>query len=71
MLQQINPERINIINTGKKIDKIEIYNQAGQVLIQKSKDFDRINVSELASGVYFMKVVMGEDVGVGKVVVER
>jgi len=71
VLQQINPERINIINTGKKIDKIEIYNQAGQVLIQKSKDFDRINVSELASGVYFMKVVMGEDVGVGKVVVER
>ena len=71
MLQQIKPERINIINTGKKIDKIEIYNQAGQVLIQKSKDFDRINVSELTSGVYFMKVVMGEDVGVGKVVVER
>jgi len=61
---------IHIINTGKNIDQIAIYSITGKKTLQKSKDFDRIDLSMLQSGVYFVKVVQGRDVVVDKVVVE-
>ena len=62
---------INITNTAKKIEKIEIYNQEGKLLIQKSMDFNRLDVSGLVSGVYFVKVIVDGHVGVKKIVIER
>ena len=59
---------IKIINTGQKINKLEIYNTAGIKVLQKSKDFEHIDLSGLEAGVYFVKVVRGSEVRVERVV---
>ncbi len=61
---------IKIINTGQKINKLEIYNIAGIKVLQKSKDFGHIDLSGLETGVYFVKVVRGSEVRVERVVHE-
>ncbi len=61
---------IKIINTGQKINKLEIYNTAGIKVLQKSKDFEHIDLSGLEAGVYFVKVVRGSEVRVERVVHE-
>ena len=59
---------IKIINTGQKINKLEIYNTAGIKVLQKSTDFEHIDLSGLKSGAYFVKVVRGSEVRVERVV---
>jgi len=68
---RLQTDYIQIENTSKKINRIEIYNQADQILIEKSKEFDRLDVSALQSGVYFIKFIQGEDVSIAKILVER
>ena len=59
---------IKIINTGQKINKLEIYNTAGIKVLQKSTDFELIDLSGLKSGVYFVKMLRGSEVRVERVV---
>ncbi len=59
---------IKIINTGQKINKLEIYNTAGIKVLQKSKDFEHIDLAGLEAGVYFVKVLRGSEVRVERVV---
>ena len=56
------------IQSGTTFTRIEIYNQAGQLIISKS-NLDKIDVSELNQGLYFIKVIDEEgNFGISKIV---
>ncbi len=61
-------ENILSIKSKTEINKVEIYNKLGQLIIKKEKE-NKINISNLAQGLYFVKV---EDVdgnfGIKKIV---
>lgn len=48
--------KLFIDSQNKVIDKIEIFNSLGQAVKTINTDFNEINVSELASGIYLMKL---------------
>jgi len=51
-----NPVINNLtINSNKKIDKIEIYNSNGQLLINQTNT-NQINFSQYNTGIYFVRI---------------
>ncbi len=68
-----NPAKdyIHIINKGNKIDRVTIYNTSGKKILEQTKNIDRIDISNINTGVYFVKVVQGKDVGLVRILVER
>lgn len=67
-----NPAKdyIHIINNGNKIDKVTLYNTSGKKILEKTKNINHIDLTNIKSGLYFIKIMRGDDVGVGKVIVE-
>lgn len=52
------------------ITKIELLNSLGQIVKTVTDDFDQINLSEMASGIYFLKLYSGET-SVSKKIIKR
>jgi hypothetical protein len=49
---------------------VEVYDIRGQKMLQQVTDAGSVDVSSLSSGLYIIKIYSGQDVVVGKVVVE-
>jgi hypothetical protein len=49
---------------------VEVYDIRGQKLLQQVPDSSSVDVSSLSAGLYIIKIYSGQDVVVGKVVVE-
>ncbi len=47
---------VTIANKGVALDKLEVLNLNGQLLISKNNNFKQINVSQLKTGVYFVRL---------------
>jgi hypothetical protein len=45
----------------ENINSVDIISITGQVVKQFKSDFDRIDIKSLANGVYFMKILSGEN----------
>lgn len=60
-------DKISII-TNEVIDKVELFNALGQLVIQKNNS-KRINVSDCNSGIYYLKIFSGNNVVTKKVIV--
>jgi len=58
-----NPAQQNInIQSFENITKVEIYNQAGQLLLhEQSSHIGNINISELSAGLYMVKIYSGQE----------
>jgi beta-glucanase (GH16 family) len=54
-----NDEGIFNIRTTEQIDKIELYNTLGQLMINKSSNPYQMDVQDVASGMYIMKIYSG------------
>ncbi len=67
-----NPARTLInIETTATISKIEVYNNLGQLVLSATGNNKEINVSELHSGMYFMKIIgEGSSVSVQKILIK-
>ena len=59
------------ISTEKyPVDMVEVYDIRGQKMFQQIPDAGTVDASSLSSGLYIIKIYSGQDVVVGKVVVE-
>jgi hypothetical protein len=59
---------LNIDAKNKNINSIEIYNSKGQVVWQnKSNTLNKIDLSQLDQGVYFLYLVAGEELSIHKI----
>jgi hypothetical protein len=61
---------IHISTEKYPVDKVEVYDIRGQKLLQQVPDSSSVDVSSLSAGLYIIKIYSGQDVVVGKVVVE-
>lgn len=51
-----NPSNEYISITSQKlITKLEFYNSMGQLVLEESKSYDKIDISQLTNGIYFIK----------------
>lgn len=67
-----NPTSNNLhINTNKFIHKIEIYSLLGKSVLQKTNTLNRVNVSNLTAGVYFLKIYADDKVATKKIMVKK
>jgi beta-glucanase (GH16 family) len=57
------------IDSKTTIDSIEIYNTIGKLVVSKEKPENTIDVSNLAAGVYIMRVYSGKNSAVKKLVI--
>jgi beta-glucanase (GH16 family) len=64
-----NSDVINI-RTTEQIDKIELYNAVGQTIISRSNNPYQINIENVASGMYLLKVYSGNKSVVKRVIVQ-
>lgn len=55
------------INTNLSIDKIEIYNVFGK-LIKNRNNSKKINIEQLADGIYFAKIYSDNQIGIKKII---
>lgn len=58
------------INAPIKIDKVEIYNLLGTMVVAQESDANRIDVANLQSGVYLISLYSGEEKIVRKIIIE-
>jgi hypothetical protein len=63
-------DQIQIASVDKTVDIVELFDMRGQKLLSQIPDSGRVDVSTLPSGLYFIRIYSGQDVMVGKVVVE-
>jgi hypothetical protein len=61
---------IHISTEKYPVDMVELYDIRGQKMLQQVPDAGTVDVSSLSSGLYIIKIYSGQDVVVGKVVVE-
>lgn len=64
-----NSDTLNI-KTTERIDSIEIMNTLGQTLIRKEGNIKLINVQDIASGIYLIKIYSGNKSVVKRVIIE-
>ena len=62
---------LNILNTGKEIISLKIYDGFGQMVLMKLKEFEKIDVSFLPEGIYFIEVKQISETSIGKVIVKK
>ena len=68
---QPNPAHRTIYISAKNrqpIDKVMIYNSLGELVLSQKEN--QINVEHLPQGVYWIKVEMGDKIGVEKLIVD-
>jgi beta-glucanase (GH16 family) len=58
------------IRTSETIDKVELYNTVGQLILNKSGNTNQINVNNVASGMYLMKIYSGNNSVVKRVLIQ-
>jgi len=58
------------IRTTETIDKVELYNTLGQLIINKSNNPYQINVENVTSGMYLMKIYSGNRSTVKRVLIQ-
>jgi hypothetical protein len=63
-------DHILIASAKQPVDMVELYDMKGQKMLRQVPDAGSIDVSTLPSGLYFIRIYSGQDVMVGKVVVE-
>ena len=56
------------IKTDENIDKVEIYSALGQSVLTKSGDFKNINISNLKSGIYLIRIYVDENIATKKII---
>jgi beta-glucanase (GH16 family) len=70
-LSFLNPVSDNIfINSNVSIDKVEIYNLLGNLVLKQEVDTKQIDVTSLQSGIYLISFFSGEEKIVKKVIIE-
>jgi len=57
------------IRTTESIEKIEMYNSLGQLIMDKNQQTKQLNVEDLKSGVYFLKLYSGPRSTTKKVII--
>jgi len=68
-----NPTKDNMtLKANQNIDKIEVYNLLGQqiMIVQPKVSAYQLNVSNLKTGIYFMKVKVADKIGAYKIVIQ-
>lgn len=63
-------DQLKITSVDKNVDMIELFDMRGQKLLNQIPEAGRVDVSTVPSGLYFIRIYSGQDVVVGKVVVE-
>ena len=58
------------INSPIKIDKVEIYNLLGTMVVAQELDTNRIDVTNLQSGVFLISLYSGEEKIVRKIIIK-
>ena len=58
------------INSTISIDKVEIYNLLGTIVVMQESNTKRIDVSDLQSGVYLISLYSGEEKIVKKIIIK-
>jgi hypothetical protein len=58
------------IKSKSPIEKVEIYNQSGQVVLKETNFSEKIDVSRLADGIYFVRITVDGTVVTKKIVVK-
>ena len=58
------------INSTISIDKVEIYNLLGTIVVMQESNTKRIDVSDLQSGVYLISLYSGEEKIVRKIIIK-
>ncbi|MHB0755114.1 family 16 glycosylhydrolase [Polaribacter sp. M15] len=59
------------IKTDEDIDNIEIYSTIGKRVFTKKMNFEKIDISSLNSGLYFVKIYNGKKVATQKIIVRK
>ncbi|WP_397445648.1 family 16 glycosylhydrolase [Polaribacter sp. R77954] len=59
------------IKTNENINNIEIYSPIGEQVFTKKMDFEKIDISSLSSGLYFIKIYNGKKVATQKIIVRK
>ncbi|MGA1226336.1 MAG: T9SS type A sorting domain-containing protein [Tamlana sp.] len=58
------------INTNEKIDSISVYDISGKVVIDGFDSLKQIDISNLRSGIYFLKMSLNDSLITKKIIVE-
>lgn len=58
------------INSEAKIDKVELYNMVGTLVLETKVDTNKINIKNLAKGMYLLAVYSGEKKSIKKMIVQ-
>ncbi len=61
---------LNIYARDNEINRVEVYNMMGQRVIEQDKNAHQINTAVLTDGLYIIKITLGDDVFLKKVVKE-
>lgn len=65
-----NPASDSIsIKTNQNIDRVQLYNALGQLVIEKTISTKQIDISECKTGIYFLKLYSGNKIVTKKVIV--
>lgn len=59
------------IRTDEKIDKIDIFSTIGQLVKEEKNNLLKVNVKDLSSGIYILKIYSDKKIVTKKVVIER
>lgn len=67
----LNPvkEFVNI-NSKVKIDKVEIYNMVGTLVLETKQNTDNIDIKNLSQGIYLITVYSGDKRSIKKIIVK-
>lgn len=66
-----NPTKTNItVRSKENIDEVRIYNQIGNIVLTKTVDFQRIDVSNLPKGLYIIEALANESISWKKIIIQ-
>ena len=54
--------QLTIVSDQTKIDEVGILDNTGRILKILTKDFNSINVTDLAPGIYYLRIISGKKV---------
>ena len=67
----INPvEGFVNINSDAEIDKVEVYNMTGILVLETKSDTHKIDIKNLSQGIYLLAVYSGDNKSVKKMIVK-
>lgn len=69
-----NPTKqvVNVIpKTGQDIEKVEVYNNLGQLILVKTENTSTVNLGNLKNGIYHLQVYMSDEIQSGKVLLMK